>query len=218
MKQELSHKVMWAGCILSKYKLQDVELPWRQRRTPYRIFLAEMLLVRTRADVVTRIYEDIFEQYPDIDALAQADEGELRAALKPLGLAKRVPFFIKAAGYICEVHDGKIPKTVEDLLKVPGLGIYTAPAIATFAYGQEFVPADVNILRFLARVTGLEMKHKTKGSKALWDLLPFLEKVHTGLLAENLLDFTRIICRSRTPRCERCPLTTRCSYFQDRKQ
>jgi len=189
-------------------------LPWRRYRTPYRVFLAEMLLVRTRADVVAQLFEKIASRYPTIEALASAGEKELKTALRPLGLSKRVPYLIKAARYIRDQHNGEIPNDVEDLLKVPGIGAYTAVAIATFAYGQRLVPADVNTLRFVSRLTGLEMKHVTKGSQELRELLPFLSEQNTGLSAENLLDFTRLICRSRKPKCSECPLSNQCSYFR----
>lgn len=212
-------KVMWAGCKLARHKIETGEkLPWRQQRTPYRIFLAELLLVRTRADVVTRIYEDVFCQYSDIYKLAKANENELQRVLHPLGLPKRIPYIIKAARHICEVYNGQIPDDINALLKTPGLGMYTASAIATFAHGQTFVPGDINILRFIARLTGLEMEHKTKGSKQLRELAPLLSENYTGLSAEKLLDFTRLICRSRNPLCEQCPLTRHCIYFRKGKQ
>lgn len=208
-------KVIWAGCKLSRHKTEiGEELPWRQQRTPYRIFLAELLLVRTRADVVARIFEDVFSHYPDVYVLSKASEGELEDVLQPLGLSKRIPYIIKAARYICSVHNGQIPSDISDLLDTPGLGVYTASAIATFAYHQSFVPGDVNILRFISRLTGLEMKHKTKGTKQLWELAPFLSKDYTNLSAEKLLDFTRLICRSRNPLCEKCPLTKFCAFFK----
>lgn len=214
MSKETVEYVIKAGIELSKHRIAEAELPWRRYRTPYRVFLAEMLLVRTRADVVARLFEEIASRYSTIETLASANEDELRAVLYPLGLAKRVPYLIKAARYICDQHSGEIPNEVDDLLKVPGIGVYTAVAIATFAYGQGLVPADVNILRFMSRLTGLEMEHVTKGSQALRDLLPFLSEQNTGLSAENLLDFTRLICKARKPQCNECPLSNRCSYYQ----
>jgi A/G-specific adenine glycosylase len=201
--------------MLVDYELIEVlDLPWRRHRTPYRILLAEMLLVRTRSDVVSRIYEEVFEHYPSIYELAEADEDELLELLRPLGLHKRVPYIIKAARYICENYDGEIPYDIQDLLAIPGVGKYTAVAEATFAYGQPLVPSDVNILRFVSRLTGLEMEHETKGSETLRNLAPLLAETRTKLSAEKLLDFTRLVCRSRQPLCEQCPLTARCAYFQ----
>lgn len=204
-----------AGAKLSRHRITETELPWRKYRTPYRIFLAEMLLIRTRADVVAEHFERIASWYPTIEALDFADETELREALRPLGLSKHVLYLIKAARYIWENHGGEIPADVESLLKVPGIGAYAAAAILTFAYGQRLVPADVNILRLVSRFTGLEMGHATKGSQELRDLLPLLSEANVGLSAENLLDFTRLICKARKPKCHICPLSEHCSYFKN---
>lgn len=207
-------KVLWAGCKLARhYALSVTAYPWRQKPTPYRVFLAEMLLIRTRADVVARVYNDILEKYPNINKLARANERKLQEDLHPFGLSKRVPYFIKAAKFIREEFSGDIPNNIENLLKIPGVGLYTATAIATFAYGQPLVPSDVNILRFISRLTGLEMENKTKGSKQLRDLTSYLSEGQTGLTAERLLDFTRLICRPRNPLCEQCPLTKHCAFF-----
>src|SRR5207247_1003853 len=118
----------------------SAEIPWRRFRTPYRVFLAEFLLVRTRADVVTNRFEEIATRYPDLHSLAKAEESDLAATLAPLGLRKRVPFLRRAALYMVEHHGGHIPHTVEELMQVPGLGLYTAVAIAAFAFESGEVP------------------------------------------------------------------------------
>jgi A/G-specific adenine glycosylase len=191
------------------------KFPWRSPRTPYRVFLAEFLLVRTRADLVARLFPELIKRYPNIHALANAEEGELAAALESLGLRKRVPYLLKGARYIVEHHKGKIPKSVEELLKVPGLGAYSAVAVAAFAHRQTEVPADVNILRFLSRLTGMPMVHVTKGSKQLWELLPSLSPDVGGPKPERLLDFSRVICRPGRPRCELCPVRSCCAFFAE---
>jgi A/G-specific adenine glycosylase len=188
------------------------ELPWRQRRTPYRIFLAELLLVRTRADVVAAIFEDVFGRFPTVDALASAPEADVALALAPLGLRKRVPILIRGAKFVVEEFGGKIPQRLDELVDIPGIGLYTAAAISAFAFGHPQVPADVNVLRFLARLTGLEMEHRTKGSKSLRSLLPLLSEAQGGPQAEILLDFARLICRPRKPRCAECALSATCSF------
>lgn len=189
------------------------ELPWRRLRTPYRVFLAEFLLIRTHTKAVADIFEDVVARYPDPKSLTSADESDLAAALMTLGMKKRVPLLKNAARYLVEQHDSEIPERVEDLVKVPGLGLYTAVAIAAFAYDSPEVPADVNILRFLSRLTGLPMQHRTKGSKELWALLPLLSRDAGGPDPESLLDFSRKICRSRRPVCSECPLNAECVHF-----
>lgn len=194
------------------------DLPWRRRRTPYRIFLAEFLLVRTRADVVAKLFDSIVEKYPDMHSLARASEQELAAVLEPLGLRKRVPLLLKGAQYLVEKYKGRVPKKVKDLLDVPGLGAYSAVAIAAFAYKQSEVPADVNILRFLSRLTGLPMLHVTKGSKELWSMLPLVSPDAGGPEPEKLLDFSRLICRPGPPRCELCPVREECVFFASARE
>lgn len=197
--------------------LDDISqgLPWRVNKTSYRVFLAEFLLVRTRTDVIASMFEKIVLAYPDISALSNATEEELACVLKPLGLRKRVPILIRAAKHIIGEHEGEIPTDIGDLLAIPGLGLYTSAAIAAFAFDSTDVPADVNILRFLSRLTGLEMQHPTKGSEKLRELLPFLSKVNSGPPAEKLLDFSRLVCRPRRPKCPDCPLQSHCRYFAD---
>lgn len=194
------------------------QLPWRRLRTPYRVFLAEFLLIRTRTNAVAKIFEDVVACYPDLDSLTSADECELAAILKPLGLRKRVPLLVKAAQYLLEHHEGQVPETVEDLFEVPGLGLYTSVAITAFAYNSPAVPADVNIMRFLSRLTGFPMEHPTKGSKDLRALLPFLSQDVGGPKPENLLDFSRVVCRPRGPRCSGCPVNAECLYFASKNR
>jgi A/G-specific adenine glycosylase len=214
----LRRKVIRTGRTLAKgINISQTCLPWREIRSPYRVFLAEMLLVRTRADVVARIYDGLFKQYPDIYKLANADENELGFALHPLGLTKRTQYIIKAACYIRDVHGGRIPSDIDSLLKIPGVGLYTASAISVFAYNQKSVPYDVNILRFLSRLMGLTMENKTKGSKELRDLVPEFSVEKTGLRTEVLLDFTRLICRPRNPLCNQCCLRRGCVYFRENR-
>jgi A/G-specific adenine glycosylase len=145
--------------------------------------------------------------------LADANEIELLNLANPLGLKKRIPYIIRGAKYVVENYDGIVPRTIEDLLIVPGIGKYTATAIVTFAYGDLLVPADVNVFRFLARFTGLDIGHKTKGSKELLNLLPLLSQEKTKLTAEVLIDFSRLICGPRKPNCHLCSLTQKCMYF-----
>jgi len=218
MDYELNNQVTQAAHLLKEADiLYDVSqgLSWRVNRTPYHVFLAEFLLVRTRTDVIARVFEDIVSVYPNIHTLADSSEEDLACVLKPLGLKKRVPILIRAANYIVREYNGNIPASISSLLSVPGLGLYTAVAIAAFAFDAVDVPADVNILRFLSRLTGLGMTHPTKGSEKLRTLLPFLSKANSGLSPEKLLDFSRLVCRPRRPKCPDCPLRSQCQYFAD---
>lgn len=190
----------------------DSDLPWRRNRTPYRVFLAEFLLVRTWTDAVAACFEDIYDRFPTLRHLAASSIKDIDEAIASLGLRKRAPFLMKAARFIIDEFDGEIPPDPKQLIRIPGIGPYTAAAISAFAFGRFLVPADVNILRFLSRLTGLEMVDKTKGSKDLRKLLPLLSEDENGPSAEILLDFARLICRPRKPLCGECPLRTECTF------
>ena len=189
----------------------DAGLPWRTHRTPYRVFLAEFLLVHTRWDVVAARFEEVFRRYPDLISLAEADPVELAEVLKPFGLTAWRPRALKeAAAYLVEHHGGNVPETVEELGEIPGLGPYLSAAIAAFAYHAEIVPPDRNVFRFLAWFTGLPRGKNRKGTSELRRLLPLLSPEQGGPPAAVLIDFLRLICLPRRPRHEACPLRHLC--------
>jgi A/G-specific adenine glycosylase len=212
MNNRIQRKVRWATKRISRVEGISSALPWRKHKTPYKIFVAEILLIRTRADIVARVFPEFISKYPSIHELAKGTETELVGIIGPLGLKKRATYIIQAAKYIQNTYAGKIPHAIDALIKIPGLGLYSATAIATFAFDQKLVPADVNIFRFLSRFTGIDIGHKTKGSKELQELLPHLAEQTSGLNAESILDFCRLICRSRNPKCTECPLANKCDY------
>jgi len=168
--------------------------------------------VRTRRDAVARRFEEIFARFPDPHALARASEGEIAGVLAPLGLRRRAAYLKKAAAYVVERHGGEIPGEVGDLKKIPGVGDYTAAAVAALAFGKDAVPADVNVFRFLSRLTGLPAGHPTRGSPALKALASALSPARGGPSAAVLLDFSGRVCRPRRPRCPECPLRRLCAF------
>jgi len=186
--------------------------PWRGCKDPYAVFLAEFLLVRTRADVVKRVWKNLLERYPCFEALAWADERDLAELVAPLGLRKRVPLLLKAASYVVAHYGGVLPERPEELAAVPGMGPYTAAAVAAFAFGARAVPADVNVLRFLSRFTGIAAEHPTKGNCDLRALAAELAQAGSGPDPGSFIDFTRTVCRPRKPRCGECPVADLCHF------
>ncbi len=193
----------------------DPDLPWRKAKTPYNIFLSEFLLVRTRTDVVSKVYKKLVLHYPDIESLYNANIEELKKIINPLGMNKRIKYLVEAAKFIIENFGGEIPQNKVELIKIPGIGVYTSTAISNFAFGIDEVPADVNIFRFLSRITGFEMEHPTKGSKKIQELLPFLTKEKGGPKLDSLIDFCRNVCSPRKPNCNKCILIEECEYFKN---
>ncbi len=188
--------------------------PWRETGDPFRILMSELMLVRTRADLVVEVYREFIERYDGPVALASAPPGEVERLVEPLGLLKRLPYYRQAARYLVEHHAGAVPANREDLKRVPGVGPYTADAVLAFAFDLPRVPADVNVLRWLSRLTGLPMTHASKGSAELRSLMPNLEPLG-GRKAYKLLDFTRDVCRSRRPRCDKCPVKDHCAWYAE---
>lgn len=201
-----------AARLLKATLVPDDTLPWRRNPTPYYVLLAEFMLIRTRWNVVARIFEDVVARFPDLHTLARASEAEVEEVLRPLGLHKRAAFLRLAASYLVDHHAGRIPSDPEALRKVPGLGEYTASAVAALAYGVPVVPADVNVFRFLSRLTGLPKGHPTRGSPELRSLLPFLSQANGGPAPAALMDFLRMTCRPRNPDCPSCPVRRICAY------
>jgi A/G-specific adenine glycosylase len=185
--------------------------PWRDERSPFLILVAELMLVRTRADLVVPVFNRFKTIYPTAESLAQAQPENLVELLASLGLLKRIPLFQKAAVYIHEHLSEGLPSDRKSLETIPGVGRYTADAVRAFAFDQAVVPADVNVLRWISRVTGLPMVHSSKGSAELRALLPVLTPLG-GRTAYKLIDFIREICRPRKPRCADCPIRSFCHY------
>ncbi|MBL7165790.1 MAG: hypothetical protein ISS55_04820 [Dehalococcoidales bacterium] len=211
-KRDVEVRIRRAAATLATLPPFGVDVPWRRCRTPYRIFLAELLLVRTRVDLVAERFEGIYRRFPSPAAFAAASQDDVAEALASLGLRKRIPLIRRAMEYLVDRHDGCIPASQEELLRIPGVGTYAAAATAAFAFGHRGVPADVNVLRLLARITGLEMEHRTKGSKTLRALLPLLAPETGGPACEVVLDFARLTCKPRRPRCDECSLVSCCHH------
>ena len=207
--------VLWGVKKLSKSIDINLNYPWRKEKTPYKIFLSEILLIRTRADLVLKIFPYVIERYPSIRDLALAKKEDLEELLKPLGLTDRSSRIIQAASYVQEEFDGVIPYTVNDLQNIPGIGKYTSGAIMNFGFDEKNIPADVNIFRFLSRYSGLDIGHKTKGSPELYELIDFILRMKTNIKAEILIDFTRSTCKPRNPFCLECLINQRCTYFNN---
>jgi A/G-specific adenine glycosylase len=185
--------------------------PWREENDPFHILIAEMMLIRTRADLVVPVYLQFIRQWPRPDDLVCAADEQIAQTLVPLGLPQRIPFFKQAAKHIIENHAGVVPSKRKDLEKIPGVGRYVAEAVLAFAFNQPIVPADVNVLRWISRITGLEMISSSKGSKEIRLLLPRLAPLG-GRQAYKFLDFLREICRPRKPACDECWIQILCHY------
>ena len=195
----------------AKQNLRDY--PWRRTSDPYSILVAEFLLQRTDADTVAPIYQTFLIRYPTLDKLAIANTEDIADLLQPLGLFFRSERLSQTAKIITE-NRGKIPELEAELLKLPGIGKYTARAICSQAFEQPAAVLDTNIARILERFFGIKGGKVKSRCKILWnaaDKVAPSKKV--GYWNLTLLDFGAKICTARNPQCFNCPIATRCSWF-----
>jgi A/G-specific adenine glycosylase len=197
------------------FKASGRSFPWRERRDPYRVLIAELLLQRTRADLVLPLYEEFVALYPNPSALAAADEREVLDFLRPLGFCHRSARLPALGRALCAQHRGRVPRSKAALLALPGVGEYVANAVLALAYNQRRPLLDPNVIRLLGRVFGLRStRARPRDDPAQWslveELLPQRNAADFGLA---LIDLGALVCLSRRPRCFECPLRERCQAF-----
>jgi len=188
------------------------DLPWRRTDDPYAIMVSEFMLQQTTVNAVIPYFERWMKRLPTVRALAHADEQEVLALWQGLGYYSRARNLHKAAKAIMAEHGGKIPRSAADLRKLPGVGAYTAAAVAAFAFDAVEPVVDANIARVLARLHGWEKPIDDTAGKV------FLENAARDLLPEKggrlhnsaLMELGALVCVARTPHCLACPVRGEC--------
>ena len=213
--RESQEKIQWFGDRLLAWAEQNLRnYPWRKTKNPYFILVAEFLLQRTDADTVVPVYETFLTRYPTLDKLATAPVDEIATLLQPLGLFFRAKRLSDTARIIIEKYGGKIPESETELLKLPGIGKYTARAILSQVFNQPLAIMDTNVARIIERFFGIEGGRVKSRCKILWNaaetIAPATQIGHWNL---TLLDFGALICTARNPKCLICPLSPRCHWF-----
>lgn len=198
--------------VLSWYDAGHRDLPWRHTKDAYRIWISEIMLQQTRAETVVSYYERFLARYPDVYALADAPEEELLKAWEGLGYYSRARSLQKAAKLIVSQHGGELPADLEKLRALPGIGDYTAGAIASIAYGLPEPAVDGNVLRVLARMERFgesigSDRVKKRFREALRPIYPAGE---CGAFTSALMELGETICTVGTPDCARCPVAAHC--------
>jgi A/G-specific adenine glycosylase len=188
-------------------------IPWRTSVTPYRVYLAEFLLIRTKVAIVSKYYEEFFNKYPVISTLAKSDLSDLEEDISVFGFKKRAYWIKMASQYILENYNGEIPNDKARLIKIPGIGPYTSSAICAFGYNSVDIPSDVNLYRLISRITGIMITTPSKGNKEIRYYSKKINEVISDIGPMKLLDFSRLICQKNKPKCYICPLKNDCTYF-----
>ena len=187
-------------------------LPWREEPTPYRVWVSEIMLQQTRVEAVKPYFERFVAALPDVRALARADEDTLMKLWEGLGYYSRARHLQSAARLICSDHGGKIPARFDDLLTLPGIGRYTAGAVASIAFGERRPAVDGNVLRVIMRLLACPadiLKESTK--RAVEEALIARLPENAGDFNQSLMELGALVCLPRgAARCPSCPLERLC--------
>lgn len=198
------------------YEYHKRDLPWRHTRDPYRIWLSEIILQQTRVAQGKPYYERFVTTYPTIHNLAHADERELLRLWQGLGYYSRARNLHQTARYITDQLDGKFPETYHDLLKMKGIGAYTAAAIASFSFGERVPVVDGNVYRVLARVFGIDEDITTTGAKKTFAALAtrLIQSANDpATYNQAIMEFGAIQCTPVAPDCLLCPIQQSCVAY-----
>lgn len=197
--------------LLQWYDAHRRDLPWRHTRDPYRIWVSEIMLQQTRAAAVIPYYQRFFQALPTVESLAVCPEEQLLKLWEGLGYYSRAKNLRKAARVLTENYGGNFPKEAEALQKLPGIGPYTAGAIASIAFQQPEPAVDGNVLRILARLHDDGEDILLPATQKRWRayLRPRMTD-RPGDLNQSFMDLGSLICLPDNPKCEECPLQKLC--------
>lgn len=198
--------------ILTWYRENPRDLPWRGTDDPYKIWLSEIILQQTRVAQGLPYYYAFVAAYPTVKDLALAPEEEVLRLWQGLGYYSRARNLHACAKSIWFEMSGKFPNTYDKLLKLKGVGSYTASAIASFAYGEVKAVVDGNVFRVLARYFGIETDIASSRAKKEFEALAnqIIPKDHPGEFNQAMMDFGARLCTPKNPDCQSCPFKTSC--------
>jgi A/G-specific adenine glycosylase len=207
--------------LIAWFQLHARDLPWRHNRTPYRVWLAEVMLQQTRVETVISYHAEFLERFPTLHSLAASSLEDVLRVWEGLGYYARARNLHAAARQVVERYEGQLPDAFEELIALPGLGPYTAGAVASIAFGEPVIALDGNARRVLSRLFTVDgdprraATRKELESRARACLPPD----RPGLFNEALIELGATVCHPRNPECDRCPLADTCqAHAQGREE
>jgi len=205
--------------ILNWWKNNKRVFPWRETRDPYKILCSEILLQQTNAEKVVPVYNKIASDYPEPADLSKVETAELEKIIQPLGLLKRAERLKKIVAEITQKYNGIIPADEKALLKLPGVGNYTANAVMCFAFEKQVGVLDTNTIRILARVFDIKSdKARPRNDKNLQnELNEVIPSSESKIFNYALLDFAALICTAENPECRKCVISSICIYYGNKE-
>ncbi|MDX2024020.1 MAG: A/G-specific adenine glycosylase [Deltaproteobacteria bacterium] len=202
----------FAKSLLSWYDRERRDLPWRGQSDPYRVWISEAMLQQTVVATVIPYYQRFLRAFPTVQALARAPEGDVLHAWAGLGYYSRARSLKRAAQMVVEEFGGRMPATEAQLLRLPGVGPYTAAAVAAIAYGHHTFPLDGNAIRVMARLANDDSFIDDDATKqALRNVgQALVPRGRAGDFAQAVMDLGARVCLPRTPKCDVCPVARFC--------
>ncbi|MDB5089381.1 MAG: A/G-specific adenine glycosylase [Mucilaginibacter sp.] len=197
------------------YQENKRDLPWRNTTDAYVIWLSEIILQQTRVEQGMPYFNRFLEQYPNVSSFAAASEDEILKLWQGLGYYSRGRNMLKTARLVQETYNGQFPNTYDQLIKLKGIGEYTASAIASFSLNEARAVVDGNVYRVIARYLGIdEPINSTMGKKIFQQAAnDLLNKQTPGLHNQAMMEFGAVICKPKNPACGICPVRTGCYAF-----
>jgi A/G-specific adenine glycosylase len=203
-------KAVFRRLLLAWYEKSQRKLPWRGATDPYHILVSEIMLQQTRVAVVEERYRKFIAQFPSADRLARAKEATVLAAWSGLGYYRRARALHGAAKEV--VRRGSFPRTTPELMELPGVGRYTAAAVASIAFGEPVAVVDGNVKRVIDRI----VNHKAAGSspiaeKQYWEIaVQLLDRQSPGDFNQAMMELGALVCLPAQPLCHACPVADMC--------
>ncbi|MGB9072630.1 MAG: A/G-specific adenine glycosylase [Terriglobales bacterium] len=191
--------------LLGWYDRHCRDLPWRKTRDPYRVWLSEIMLQQTRVAAVLEHYRLFLERFPNVRALAAASEDAVVAAWSGLGYYRRARMLHRCAKQVVDQHGGRFPHNPQALLALPGIGRYTAAAIASIAFDEPVAVVDGNVARVLQRIAGRNLTDIWQRAQSL------LSKSRPGDFNQAMMELGATVCTPRQPKCPACPTRKWCA-------
>ncbi|MGK7391941.1 MAG: A/G-specific adenine glycosylase [Candidatus Cyclobacteriaceae bacterium M2_1C_046] len=206
--------------LINWYKSIYRPLPWRNIREPYKIWLSEIILQQTRVAQGLPYFEKFIDRFPTLQDLAEAEDDEVLRIWQGLGYYSRARNLIKCARMVAYELQGKFPENFDDLLKLPGVGPYTAAAIASFSFKEKVAVVDGNVYRVLSRIFGIKEDISKPSSAKFFKI--FSEKLmpidEPDLYNQAIMEFGATVCLPKKPKCESCIFSEYCYAFEHRNQ
>jgi len=196
--------------LLVWFRTAGRDLPWRRTRDPYRVLVSEFMLQQTQVSRVLEFYPRFLERYPDLEALARARPRAVREAWEGLGYYRRAANLHRLAREVVRRHAGTVPSDPVELEALPGVGPYTAGAVASFAYEKPAPAVDTNVARVLGRVFGCQTAKTTRN---MAQLLQPRRRATIWAFNQALMELGALVCTARAPKCAQCPVSSDCSWY-----